>query len=130
MTDGLFPALLDWSDPVLLLLRIWIAILFGWSGWSHLTKPRERAESIGLSPPATFVLGAVELGGSILLVIGLWDQLAAAALIATMLGAMYKKMFVWKTGFWGDEAMGWYYDALYLICNLVIIVTGGGSIGF
>lgn len=129
MDQVLFPALLEGSDLALLLLRVWIAILFGWSGWSHLTEPRERGESIGMPVTATFVLGAVELGASLLLVVGLWDQLAAAALVATMLGALYKKIFVWKTGFWGDESMGWYYELLYLVCNLVIVTTGGGAIG-
>ena len=129
MNDVLFAALLDYSDLVLLLLRIWLAILFGWSGWSHVTKPRERANSIGMSPGATFVVGAVEVLASVLLVIGLWDQAAAAALSIVMLGALYKKMLVWKTGFWGGPSMGWYYEVLYILCNLVIVTTGGGSIG-
>lgn len=131
MTDApLFPSLLELSDPALFLLRVWVALLFGWSGWSHLTEPRERGGSIGMSPAATAVLGAVELAGAALLVVGLWVQVAAAALIAVMLGAIAKKAFVWKAGFWGKESsQGWYYDALYLICNLVFLTTGGGSIG-
>ncbi|MDX1624116.1 MAG: DoxX family protein [Gemmatimonadota bacterium] len=129
MDDVLFPELLRLSDLALFLLRLWIAIIFITSGWSHLTQPRERGESLGMPAAATFVLGAVEVLGSILLVVGLWTQLAAAALIVTMLGATWKKMFVWKTGFWGEESNGWYYDVLYLICNLVILATGGGAIG-
>lgn len=129
MSDLLFPGLLDYSDLVLFLLRIWLAILFGWSGWSHVTKPRERAQSLEMSSGATFVVGAVEIVASVLLVIGLWDQAAAAALSLAMLGAIYKKVFAWKTGFWGKDATGWYYEVLYLLCNLVIVTTGGGSIG-
>ncbi len=129
MNDVLFPALLDYSDLALFLLRIWLAILFGWSGWSHVTKPRERAKSIEMSPGATFVVGAVEVIASVLLVIGLWDQAAAAALTIVMLGAIYKKVFAWKTGFWGGQSMGWYYEVLYILCNVVIVTTGGGSIG-
>lgn len=102
MSDApLFPSLLELSDPALFLLRVWVALLFGWSGWSHLTEPRERGRSIGVSPAAT-----------------------------AMLGAIAKKAFVWKTGFWGKESsQGWYYEVLYLLCNLVILATGGGSIG-
>jgi len=129
VNDVLFPSLLEGADLALFLLRAWIAILFGWSGWSHLTKPRERGESIGMSPAATFALGAVELGASLHLVAGLWDQLAAAALAITMLGALYKKIFVWKICFWGDESTGWYYEVLYLLACLVIVTTGGGAIG-
>lgn len=123
------PVLAEYADLALFLLRIWIAILFGTSGWSHASKPGERAESVGLSPGVTLGLGVVELGAAALLLIGLWDQLAAAAIVAVMLGAIGKKAFVWKTGFWGEGSNGWYYDALYLICALVILTTGGGSIG-
>ncbi|MGH7572161.1 MAG: DoxX family protein [Gemmatimonadota bacterium] len=70
-----------------------------------------------------------ELGAAALLVLGLWDQLAALAIIGVMLGAIGKKALVWKTGFWGEGSTGWYYDALYLICALVILTTGGGAIG-
>ena len=131
MTDApLFPFLLELSDLALFLLRIWIAVLFGWSGWLHVTDPRERGKSIGLSPAATEVLGAVELVGAALLVAGLWTQVAAVALIAVMLGAIAKKAFVWKTGLWGKESsQGWYYEVLYLLCLLVISATDGGSIG-
>ena len=131
MTDApLFPFLLEQFDLALFLLRVWIAILFGWSGWFHVTEARERGKSIGISPPATVVLGAVELVGAALLVVGLWTQVAALALIAVMLGAIAKKAFVWKTGFWGKESsQGWYYEVLYLFCLLVILVTDGGSIG-
>jgi len=126
----LFPALLELSDLALFLLRVWIAILFGWSGWSHVAEPRERGKSIGMSPAATAALGAVELLGAVLLVVGLWVQVASAAFAVVMLGAIAKKAFVWKSGFWGRESSpGWYYEALYLLCNLVILTTGGGSIG-
>lgn len=123
------PALGDFTDISLLLLRLWIALLFGWSGWSHAKAPRERGESMGLSSTATLTLGVVELVAALLLVIGLWDQIAAVAIVMIMLGAIQKKAFVWKTGLWGKESKGWYYDALYLICALVILTTGGGSIG-
>ncbi|HUP18361.1 MAG TPA: DoxX family protein [Gemmatimonadota bacterium] len=127
--EGTFPWLLELAPGALLLLRVWIALLFGSSGWSHVTKTRERAESVGMSPAATFALGVAELVGAALLAIGLWDSLAAGALAAVMLGAIYKKAFVWKTGFWGGESQGWYYEVLYVICLLVIATTGGGPIG-
>lgn len=113
----------------LLLLRWMIAAVFATSGWSHFRNPAERGESIGMSAGATRLLGAVELLGAALLVIGLWDQAAAAALILVMLGAIHRKIFVWGVGFWGEESNGWYYDLLYLVCNLVILTTGGGAIG-
>ncbi|MCA9739588.1 MAG: DoxX family protein [Gemmatimonadota bacterium] len=115
------------SGLALFLLRLALALLFGSSGWSHLSKPRERAESVGLPVAATALLGAIELGAAVLLVLGLWVRWAALLLIGVMLGAIYKKVFVWKTGFWGDESQGWFYEVLYLICNLVLLSIGGGA---
>lgn len=123
-----FPELAGFADLTLFLLRLMIAAIFGTSGWSHMTKPKERAESIGMSPAFTLVLGVVELSASVALVLGIFPQIAAILLIGVMLGAIRKKVFVWKTGFWGDEGQGWYYDLLYLVCNLVILTTGGGAI--
>lgn len=124
----IFPGLTVFSDLALFLLRLAIAAVFGTSGWSHMTKPKERAESIGMSPAFTFGLGVVEVLGAALLVLGIYPQLAAILLIGVMLGAIQKKVFVWKTGFWGDDGQGWYYELLYLVCNVVILTTGGGSI--
>jgi putative oxidoreductase len=124
----LFPALGGFTDIALFLLRIMTAAIFGTSGWSHMTKPKERAESIGMSSGFTLVLGVVEVLAALSLILGVYPQLSAIALIGVMLGAIQKKMFVWKTGFWGDKGDGWYYDLLYLVCNLVILTTGGGAI--
>ena len=122
------PGLTGLTDLALLLLRLLIAAIFGTSGWSHMTKSNERADSIGMSPTFTLVLGAVEVLGAASIALGVYAQLGAIVLIGVMLGAIRQKMFVWKTGFWGDEGQGWYYDLLYLVCCLVIATTGGGAI--
>lgn len=115
-----------YSDWALLFLRIVVAIVFGASGYSHLKSPRERAESIGMPVPFTVSLGAAELGGAIALVIGFLTRWAALGLILIMLGAIYKKIAVWHSGFWGEKSMGWHYDLLFIAMNLVILTTDGG----
>ncbi|MFW5947072.1 MAG: DoxX family protein [Gemmatimonadota bacterium] len=124
----LIPELAGLTDLALFLLRLMIAVVFGTSGWAHMTKPGERAESIGMSPPFTLGLGVVEVLGAVSLAAGVVPQIGAILLVGVMLGAIQKKVFVWKTGFWGDQGQGWYYDLLYLVCNLVILTTGGGTI--
>lgn len=113
----------DWS---LLFLRLVVALVFGTSGYSHLTKPKERAASIGMSVPFTIFLGAAELAGAIALVAGFMAQWAALGLILVMLGAIYMKAFKWHTGFWGEKSMGWHYEVLLLAMNLVIVTMGAG----
>jgi hypothetical protein len=44
-----------------------------------------------------------------------------------MLGAIQKKIFVWRSGF-GGRAYGWHYDLMLLVMNLVIVTTGGGKL--
>ena len=124
----IFPELAGLTDLALLLLRLMIAAIFATSGWSHMTEPKERAEDIGMLPGFTLGLGVVEVLGAASIALGMFAQLGALLLIGVMLGAIQKKMFVWKTGFWGKEGQGWYYDLLYLVCCLVILTTGGGAI--
>ncbi len=110
----------------LLLLRLMIAAIFGTSGWSHVTHPAERAQSIGMSKGFTLFLGAAELAGALGVAFGVLVQWAAAGLVLVMLGAIQKKIFVWHTGFWGKGSQGWHYDLMLVIMNLVVIATHGG----
>ena len=123
------PELAGLTDLTLLLLRVMLGILFISSGWKHVKEPGKRGESIGLSPGFTRVLGVAELLGGVSVGVGAWAQVGALVLAGVMFGAIYKKLFVWHTGFWGESAGGgWFYDLLYLVCALVIATTGGGSV--
>ncbi len=115
------------SDIVLLAVRLMIAVIFFNSGWSHAKDPAGRGQSIGMSKQLTLFLGLAEMAGALGVAVGVWPQLAAAGLILLMLGAIQKKMFVWKTGFWGKHGTdGWSYDLLMVVMNLVVIATDGG----
>ena len=122
----LFPALLRFSDVGLLLLRLMVAVVFFSSGLNHLKDPVARSHSIGMSPRFTVFLGTGELLGSTGVALGILTQLAAIGLILIMLGAIQKKIFVWKSGFWGGH--GWHYDLMRLVMNLTIVLTGGGKL--
>lgn len=120
-------SLAQFTDAALLALRLMVGAIFASSGWSHLTHPAERGQSIGMSKGFTAFLGAAELAGALGLIFGVLTQFAAAGLILVMLGAIQKKMFAWKTGFWGKHGSdGWHYDLMLVVMNLVIIVTNGG----
>ena len=121
-----FPQLHRFTDVALVLLRLAVAIVFVNSGWTTLKDPARRAKDIGLSRPLTVVLGAAELLGGLAVALGILIQPAAAGLIVINLGATYKKIFVWQTGFWGAAAAGWNYDLLLIVMNLVVLTTAGG----
>lgn len=116
------------SDFALLLLRFIVAIVFYSSGKSHAIQPQKRSESIGMSPGATRFLGIVELIGAISVAFGVYIQIGALLLSGVMLGAIFKKIFVWETGFYSEEGMGWHYDVLLLCANLVFLTTGAGTL--
>jgi putative oxidoreductase len=123
----MFPQLAQFRDLSLLLLRLMVAAVFVTSGWSHVKDPKGRAASIGASPGFTAFLGAAELAGGLGVALGVLTQIAAIGLILLMLGAIQKKIFVWKTGFWGDKNSGWSYELMLVLMNLVIATTGGGK---
>lgn len=116
------------SDIALLLLRIIVAVVFISSGRGHTTNPVERGKGIGMSPLFTFGLGVWEMIGAVSILFGIFPQIGALMLICVMLGAMYKKIFVWHTGFFKNHTGGWHYDTFFLFANLVILTTGGGKL--
>jgi putative oxidoreductase len=124
-----FPFLLQYADIALLLMRVLVGLVFVTSGWSHVKDPVARGKSIELSPGLTRFIGLAELAGGVGVALGILPQLAAAGLILIMLGAIQKKVVVWKTGIWGKHGTdGWHYELLFIAMCLVIITTGGGRL--
>jgi len=122
----LFPQLLSFSDVALVCLRLVVATVFFDSGRRHVADPVGRGKSIGLSPGVTRLLGFAQVAASLGVAFGVLTQVAALGLIGVSLGAIQKKVFVWHSAFWGGQTYGWHYDLLLLVCNLVIVTTGGG----
>jgi putative oxidoreductase len=115
------------TDVGLLLLRIMAGAIFAASGYNDLKDPDARSKSIGTSKSFTLFLAVAELAGGAGLILGVLQQLAAIGLILIMLGAIQKKAFVWKTGFWGGDKPGWSYELTLISILLVILFTDGGS---
>jgi len=114
------------ADLALLFMRLLVGAVFATSGWSHAKDPVSRGKSIGQSPGFTRFLGIAELAGGLGLVVGVLPRCAALGLVLIMLGAVHKKIFVWKTGFWGAHNDGWHYEMLFIAMCLVIATTGPG----
>ena len=123
----MYPLLSLYLDIALLLMRIMVALVFVGSGMRNLISPDERAKSIGMNKGFTIFIGIAEVAGGLGVGLGILTQGATAGLILIMLGAIYKKMFVWKTGFWGKVNQGWHYDLLFVTMNLVIMTANGGK---
>lgn len=122
----MFPQLAQFADFGILLIRLMVGVVFITSGWRHLKDPEIRSKSIGMSKNFTIFLGAGEVLGSLGVMFGVLTQLAALGLIVIQFGAIYKKIFEWQIGFWGEKTYGWHYDLIFILMNLVIIFTDGG----
>lgn len=114
------------TDYGLLFLRIMAGAIFMDSGYNDLKNPDARGKSIGLPKGVTIFLAVAELAGGAGVIFGVLQQLAAIGLILIMLGAVQKKVFVWKTGFWGKDGFGWNYELMLISMLLVILFTDGG----
>jgi putative oxidoreductase len=124
----IWPELASWTDWSLLALRLMVAVVFFKSGLAHAGDPKGRGQSIGTSPGFTLSLGIAEMAGAFGVATGVLIQPAAIGLILVMLGAIQKKIFVWKTGFWGEKASGWHYDLMLVVMNSVLLTAGGGRL--
>jgi putative oxidoreductase len=114
------------TDYGLLFLRVMAGAIYAGSGYNDLKDLDARSKSIEMPKGFTAFLAAAELAGGAGLIVGILQQLAAIGLILIMLGAIQKKVFVWKTGFWGKDGFGWSYDLTLISMLLVILFTNGG----
>ena len=114
------------TDYSLVLLRIMVGVIFIGSGYNDLKSPDERSKGIGMPKGFVLFLAVAEVAGGAGVILGILQQLAALGLILIMLGALQKKIFVWKTGFWGTDGLGWYYELTLISMLLVTLLTNGG----
>ncbi len=115
-------------DYALLLMRIMVGLVFAASGLADLRDPAARSKSIELPKGFTVFLGVAELLGAIAVMSGVLIEPASVGLILIMIGAIQKKIFVWKTGFWGSDGLGWNYELILTSMLLVALCSDGGNI--
>src|SRR5689334_12468839 len=113
-------------DFALTFIRVLVMLVFATSGWKDLTQTEERAKSLGFGPGLTKFLGTIELLAGLGVGFGVLPHLSSLGLMIIMLGAMAKKAFVWKSGFWGEKSQGWHYDLLFFAMCLLVFACAGG----
>jgi putative oxidoreductase len=115
-------------NGALLFMRVMVGLVFAASGLSHVKDPVTRGKSIELPANVTLFLGVAELLGGVAIIAGVLVAPAAVGLTLVMAGAIQKKAFVWKTGFWGKDGLGWNYELILASMLLVTLFSCGGSI--
>jgi putative oxidoreductase len=130
----LFPEAAELSEWGLLALRIAVGVVFIVHGWPKITGARGMAAALGggEAKPALVgmltVQGLVEVGGGVLLILGVLTQAVVVAFGIIMIGAIFLKMTRWKTGFMAQQTTGWEFDLVLLAASILLFFTGPGSI--
>src|SRR5919108_2940231 len=100
----IFPGLAELSEWGLLALRIAVGAIFIVHGWPKIAGGRGMAAAMGGGEAKPVLVGVftlqgiVEVGGGVLMILGVLTQLVAIAFIAIMVGAIVLKITQWKTG--------------------------------
>ncbi len=114
-------------DLALLLLRLILAAVFGgygvakWAGEMNRVAGLMMSVGIPLPDLAARVVAVVEVGGAILLLVGLWTRVAGLLLAIEMTVAIWK--VVWRQGFIG----GYAFELTLLTVALSLAIAGGGA---
>src|SRR5262245_21535625 len=100
--------------------------LFGWFSGYGIKKTGGFFEAIGFRPGVPFAIaaGLSELGGGILIAVGLFTPLGAAAVVSAMLGAMISVHV--KNGFFAMSD-GIELPFLYAVAAVAVAWTGAGA---
>jgi putative oxidoreductase len=85
----------------------WLGLCLSLAAGTTSKIPRGRSKDIEASKGFTIFLGVAELAAGLGVIFGVLAQLAAIGLILIMLGAIQRKIFVRRTGFWGKIGNKW-----------------------
>lgn len=110
-------------DLGLLLVRIGIGLIFvmhGWSKFQDLSGLIGFFSGLGLAPFFAYLVATVETLGGLLLILGLWTDVAALLLGTIMIFAIYLAK-------WGKPFFGYEFELLLLLCSIAIILMGPGA---
>ena len=110
-----------------LLIRVGLAAVFIIHGWGKVADPSGIIGVMGrlgipLPTIAGWIIAIFEFGGGILVLLGLYTRIGAAAIAVVMLGAMFSVKFA--KGFVG----GWEFDLVLLLMALSLLLSGPGNI--
>ncbi|HEY7204310.1 MAG TPA: DoxX family protein [Methylomirabilota bacterium] len=127
MFDPALAPLARWTDAVLLVARLITGIVMVYYGWPKLRDPAKNAADFdrdGFKPGWLFgsLVLAAEFFGGILVLLGTYVWVAAAAFGFEMIMGFGMKAFAWKKPF-----TDYSYDLLLLALCLLLLALGPGA---
>jgi len=126
----IFASFNQYADMALLILRVTVGAIFlvhGTAKWP-MWKVQPTAQVPGKMLNILKLLSIVEPLGAVALLSGFLTQAAALGYAIIMLGAIYMKMRVWKSGFTSKQGTGWEFDFLILAACAALVILGAGAL--
>lgn len=114
------------ADISLLLLRLIVGFALVVAARNKSRDVHKFAKSNGLPYPLAAVVMITEMAAGSALLLGIYPQLAALAIMVLMTGTIRLHVFKWKSPYWAAKG-GWEYDLMLFTMSLVILVWGGGE---
>ena len=122
---------IDWASVP---LRVGLGVIFAYSGWGKWRRgirgTGDWFQGLGLPMPhllAPFV-ASVELGGGVLLLMGLGTSWVAIPLAVNMVMASLTQKFKVGAPFQGGDVQGYELDVLMVIGCVALILLGAGPL--
>jgi putative oxidoreductase len=114
------------KDVCLLLIRLIVGFSFIIAARNKSRNIKKFAKNNGLPVPAAIVVMCLEFISGTALILGVWSQIAAIAIMMLMLGTMRLHIFKWRSPYWAQSG-GWEYDLMLFAFAAVIFILGAGS---
>ncbi|MDO8469439.1 MAG: DoxX family protein [bacterium] len=123
----MIPSLLVFSDYGILALRLVlgaILVAHGWPKLRNIAAVADTLRAMGFRPARVWavVAGTVEFFGGLLIIFGLFTQIAALLTVVEFLVIVFKKRS-------GNRFVGGYeFELLILVASVLLATIGGGSV--
>lgn len=117
----------DWS---LFILRFALGFVFFYHGMPRITNPSRFAALSGIPQfkIVILILGFLEMISGLALIFGIYERLAAFALLVAIAGASFIRGLQRSPQFSIDGITTWEFEMMYAAANFIIFINGGGNI--
>ncbi|MBX4187804.1 MAG: DoxX family protein [Candidatus Doudnabacteria bacterium] len=109
-----------YADTLFWFLQAVIGVIFIVHSFGKIRNPAGIASAYRAPVFVGLVHGLIEALGGLALVLNFHPKTAALVFSVVMLGAIYFKIFKWKTSFMAMNSTGWEFDLILLASCLVI----------
>jgi len=127
------------NDVALTVLRVVLGLVFfahgaqkvlGWFGGYGFSATLQAMSGAGLPKPLVVLIMAIEFGGALLLILGVFTRLGAIGIIVLMSGAilMVHRHFGFFMNWFGNQkGEGFEYHLLAIAIAVALLLRGGGA---